>query len=285
VLTSCGLLISRGTGRAPATLSLEAVDVGQGDALILRVPKGHATIIDTGPTPWAARRIARVLSRRGVREDIDLVITHPHGDHAGGWATLARLRSFEALYIPATALPAETWLTFIPAPTFNAAHPVLRGDGWRLGETEVSVRWPPKPFNLTDLNMVSLVLRVRWQNRELWLMGDALGIQERDLLDLGDPGTGNAHRVIKVGHHGSGSASDPGWLSALSPEAAVITAGRRNTFDFPHRQTLAALATCHSIWVTGPTGGVHLEAAPRGWLVQTGRDSFGAGMALAGPAW
>lgn len=272
-LVSAGLLVSRGTGRAPATLSLEAVDIGQGDGLLLRVPGGHATVIDTGPNPWAARRMARVLSRRGVREELDLVITHPHGDHAGGWATLARLRSFGAIYLPDTALPTETWTAFIPVSVFRTCRPLIRGDAWRLGEAEASVRWPPKPFNLRDLNMVSLVLRVRWRDRELWLMGDALDIQEQDLLDLGDPGPVRGRSLLKVGHHGSGSASKPQWLGALRPELALVTAGRRNAFGFPHPETLGNLAAagCSSVWVMGPRNGVRIEAAPGGWLVQTGR--------------
>lgn len=273
MLASIGLMSLRGTGQPPSTLSLEAVDVGQGDALILRMPGAHALVIDTGPNPWAARRIARVLSRRGVREDIDLVLTHPHGDHAGGLATLVRLRSFEALYIPDTGIPAATWTTFIPDSLFRDSRPLLRGQAWHLGEAEAAVRWPPKPFNLGDLNMVSLVLRVRWRDRELWLMGDALGIQERDLMDLGEPGSGGVHRLLKAGHHGSGSASDPGWLSELHPEVAVITAGRRNAYDFPHQATLANLAAveCRSVFVTGSMSGVRIEAVPAGWSVQAGK--------------
>jgi len=273
VAVTAGLLILGGTGRPPATLSVEAVDVGQGDALILRVPGGSATVIDTGPNPWAARRIARVLSRRGIREPVVLVVTHPHGDHAGGWATLARLRSFETTYIPAAVVAPGTWTAFAPEQVLQEAVTLLRGDSWYSGEAEASVRWPPKPLQLQDLNMTSLVLRLHWRDRELWFMGDALGIQERDLLELGEPGPGAAHTLLKAGHHGSGGASDPGWLAALHPETAVITAGRRNAFDFPHPGTLAALASagCRSVWVAGPRAGVRLEAVPGGWAVTTGR--------------
>ena len=101
------------------------------------------------------------------------------------------------------------------------------------GKAAFSVRWPPRPFALPDPNMVSLVLRVRWQDRELWLMGDALAPQERDLLDLGDPGPA-PHRLLKVGHHGSRNASDPAWIGALAPEVAIIPAGLRNRFEHPH---------------------------------------------------
>ena len=233
VVVSAGLLISGGTGRAPATLSLESVDVGQGDALILRMPGGPATVIDTGPNPWAARRIARVLSRRGVREPLQLVVTHPHGDHAGGWATLARLRPFAASFIPSTGAGGVPWFPLVPEELLRETQPLLRGDSWRPGEAEVSVRWPPKPFRLSDLNMVSLVLRVRWRDRELWLMGDALGIQERDLLDLGDPGPGAAGRLLKVGHHGSSERLGPS-LAGRPPAG-----GRRDHGRTPERLRLS----------------------------------------------
>jgi competence protein ComEC len=283
VAGSLVLLGTRGTGRTPTTLSLEAVDVGQGDGLLLRVPGGDATVVDTGPLPWSGRRLVRVLSRRGVREPVHLVITHAHGDHAGGWSTLARLWPLASTSVPATADEDDPWAPYAPA-RYEASG-LLRGDAWRRGTAAFSVRWPPKPFALPDPNMVSLVLRVRWQDRELWLMGDALAPQERDLMDLGDPGPA-PHRLLKVGHHGSRNASDPAWITALDPELAIIPAGLRNRFEHPHRETLAGLAT-HGLepWVTGPCGGVRVEAVTGGWAITTGdgRRAFTAVRGIPSP--
>lgn len=268
------LVATHGTGRAPSTLSLEALDVGQGDALLLRIPGGDATVVDTGPLPWSGRRIVRALSRRGVREPVHLVITHAHSDHAGGWATLVRLWPLASTSLPATADDEDPWTPYAPAR--YEADGLLRGDAWHRGPAAFSVRWPPKPFALPDPNMVSVVLRVRWQDRKLWLMGDALAPQERDLMGLGDPGPA-PHRLLKVGHHGSRNASDPAWIAALAPEVAVIPAGLHNRFEHPHAETLAALAA-HGIrpWVTGPSGGVQIEAVPGGWRITTGdgRQAF-----------
>ena len=105
---------------------------------------------------------------------------------------------------------------------------LLRGDTCRRGEATYDVRWPPTPLWLPDPNMVSVVLRVGWRNRELWLMADALSPQEADLLDLGDPGSLTRHRLLKAGHHGSRNTSSPEWLAALQPELSLISAGRRN---------------------------------------------------------
>ena len=269
---SAALVAVRGTGPAPVSASLEAVDIGQGDALLFRIPGGDATLIDTGPNPWAARRIVRVLSRRGVREPVHLILSHPHGDHAGGWSSLARLWPLATVSMPATGTP-ETWQLYRPlAPA--AEEILVRGMAWRRGESTWEVHWPPKPFVLPDPNMVSAVLRVGWMDREFWLMGDALSLQERDLLELGDPPTGPRHRLLKVGHHGSRNASDPAWISRLEPEIALICAGRRNPFGHPHPETLEQLnAGGIAGFQSGACFGVRFEAAPGGWKVTNGDGS------------
>ena len=283
VALSLGLLAFRGTGRTAATLSLESVDIGQGDALLLRVPGGDATLIDTGPGPWTGRRLARVLSRRGVREPVHLVLTHAHGDHAGGWATLSRLWPLASTSVPVTANDEDPWAAFRPSPAPDPAG-LLRGDAWTRGAAAFSVRWPPAPFALPDANGVSAVLRVSWRDRELWLMGDALAIQERDLMDLGDPGPwepapnppGAArgafpHRLLKAGHHGSRNASDPAWVGALKPEVAMISAGLRNRFEHPHPETLETFRREGLLpWITGPSWGVRASAVEGGWRIETG---------------
>jgi len=272
VLLSLGLLASRGTGRRPSTLSLEAVDIGQGDALLLRVPGGDATLLDTGLGPWPVRRLARVLNRRGVREPVHLILTHPHGDHAGGWATLARLWPLASTSVPTTAGDEDPWLAFLPKPDSDPAG-LLRGDAWTWGEARFSVRWPARPFALSDANMVSAVLRIDWRDRQLGLMGDAMTIQEGDLLDLGEPGP-PAHLLLKAGHHGSRNASDPAWIKALALEVVLISAGLHNRFDHPHPETLATFqaAGLHP-WVTGATGGVRVSALDAGWRIKTGEGA------------
>ncbi len=259
------LLIQGGTGAPVSSLTLEAFDVGQGDALLLRVPGGEGVLIDTGPSPWTGRRLARALSRRGVREPLRMVLTHPHGDHAGGAATLLRLRPFTAVHVPEMAEAKAAWMPWLSTPIET----LRRGDGWRTGAAEISVRWPPKPLQLPDANMVSLVLRMRWEDRELWLMGDALAVQEEDLLSLGDPGTAPFHRLLKAGHHGSRSSSDPSWVAALDPELTLLTAGRRNRFGHPHEETLATLGGRASE-VVGPRRGVRVEVVKQGWRINGG---------------
>lgn len=273
---SLGLLLSGGVGRAPRTLSLEAIDIGQGDALLLRVPGGEATLVDTGPSPWAARRIARVLSRRGVREPLHVLLTHPHGDHVGGFSTLGRLRPLASLALPALGHPEEDWSGLGSSSLRRQGRGILRGEAWTRGSARFEALWPPTPLVLSDMNMASLVLRVRWEDREVWLMGDAGEVQERDLLELGEPGRKVAHRLVKLGHHGSAGASSRPWLEALRPEFALITAGRNNRFAFPAERVQQDLRELGIPYGTaGMSWGLKLQARPGGWAWENGRGQRG----------
>lgn len=199
---------------------------------------------------------------------MNLVVTHAHGDHAGGWQTLARLWPLASASVPVTADDEDPWAAYQPPGAASAG--LLRGDAWTQGEARFQVRWPERAFALPDANMVSVVLQVSWRDRDLWLMGDALAIQERDLLDLGDPAPA-PHRLLKVGHHGSRNASDPAWVAALRPEVAIIPAGYRNRFDHPHPETLATFRSQDLVpWVTGNVCGVRVSGVEGGWRIETG---------------
>ena len=265
------LIVFRGTGRRASTLTLEAPDVGQGEALLLRLPDAGATLIDTGQIPWSARRLARVLSRRGVREPIHLLITHPHLDHAGAWTTFARLWPAVSLTIPVVADRGEAWNGLAPDGAMANAFEVRRGDGWRQGGASFSVHWPPKPLRLPDANMLSMVLRVRWDSHELWFMGDALALQEMDLIDLGDPEPWDGHRLLKAGHHGGATATSQQWVEALRPQTVLFAAEYPNRFGFPDPGVLSRCqAVGADVLITGPSRGIKLEAKPEGWTVYPG---------------
>jgi len=263
------LLALKGTGRRAQTMTLDAPDIGQGEALLLRFPDSDATLIDTGATPWSARRLVRVLSRRGVREPIHMLISHPHADHAGGWATFARLWPTVSLSIPVIAERDVIWNALAPNGVMAKAVEVRRGDEWEQGNARFSVRWPPKPFRLPDPNMSSMVLRVNWNRHELWFMGDALALQERDLIDLGEPGLWNGHRLLKAGHHGGVTATSQKWIDALRPQTVLFTTEYPNRFGFPNT---IILNRCHdanaNVLITGLSHGLTLEAEMDGFTVK-----------------
>ncbi len=76
------------SGASSRDLALHFLDVGQGDAAVIRTPQGHWIVVDAGPAgdrSDAGRRVvAPFLARHGARDLALVVVSHAHADHLGG---------------------------------------------------------------------------------------------------------------------------------------------------------------------------------------------------------
>jgi beta-lactamase superfamily II metal-dependent hydrolase len=78
--------------------------------------------------------------------------------------------------------------------------------------------------------------------------------------------------VLKVGHHGSRTASSPAFLAATSPEVAIYMAGPGNMYGHPHQETLATLAQIGAkVYGTDANGTIDISTDGNTFTVQTER--------------
>lgn len=231
---------------------ITALDVGQGDAIILRGPAGKTVLIDGGgevegrPTGYdvGARRVVPALRRLRVRT-LDLVIlSHPHEDHVGG--LVAVLQNFRVGLVLDAGLPhpSPSYARFralvrargIP---YRAARRGMRidlGDGVRL-----AVLLPQEPLIIgsgSDPNLNSVVVRATYRHVGALFTGDMEALNESHLLDLGDD---LRSVILKVAHHGSNTSTTEPFVDAVRPAIALISVGATNPFGHPHRRTLEIL--------------------------------------------
>ena len=270
-------------------LELTALDVGQGDSLLVVFPEGKTMVVDTGGIliygPKRRRPnldtgedvVSPYLWSRGIRRIDVLVITHAHEDHAGGAEAL--IQNFRPARIWVGAHPSESLLAnaarlHIPVDALHAADP------FSFAGATVQPLSPPADYdNPRPGNNDSLAFRLSYGSRSFLLTGDMERPMEYRLL--GDARLSHVD-VLKVGHHGSKTSTTQAFLDATSPAIAVISAGFENSFGHPHPDTVARLNERHSTilrtdldgLVTVRTDGAHLWFDETAWESPAQSDVF-----------
>jgi competence protein ComEC len=261
-------------------LELTAIDVGQGDSLLVVFPDGKIMVVDAGgiltfgPHPRPPNLdtgedvVSPYLWSRGIRHIDVLVVTHAHQDHVGGAAALAE--NFH---------PGRIWVGANPSADFLAAArrlhiPVdaMHASGeFSFGGTKIEPLSPPADYSVKRVgNNDSLAFRISYKDRTFLLTGDMERPMENRLLE--NPLALQAD-VLKVGHHGSKTSTSQEFLEAVSPSVAVISAGYENSFGHPHPDVLGRLGERHSAilrtdldgLVTVRTDGEHLWFDQMAW--------------------
>jgi competence protein ComEC len=269
--------------RLPHGLEITSLDVGQGDAAVIRTPHNHIILIDTGgelehgngPTSNAERAGARIvlayLRRAGVHAIDLMLLTHPHGDHVGAARPILDAMPVRMIFDSGQTYSGRAYRDAMAAAHSHGVPVVLARRGMRWASEDgvtLDILAPSMPF-LTDtgddVNENSIVARLGYndgshQFRELF-MGDAGEASEARLLASG----ADLHAdVLKVGHHGSRYASTALFIAAVRPNRSIISVGRHNTFGHPAPSTLETLrAEDSAIFRTDRCGAITLTGQQR----------------------
>lgn len=214
---------------APGSVIFTLLDVGQGLAAVVRT-QNHVLVYDTGPRfstlDTGEAVVIPYLREIGVHRVDTLVISHPDNDHGGGAASL-----FEQV-------PVNQVVTSVPH-AFSAAPVKPRtcdeGQTWNWDGVEFRMLHPPSG-DVYRGNDRACVLRIATRGFRLLLTGDIEAQAERRLVQ--EHAEELAAQVLVVPHHGSKSSSTEAFVQAVRPRYALVSAGYRNPFRFPHPEVL-----------------------------------------------
>ncbi len=208
------------------------IDVGQGDAALIRTAAGDV-LIDAGPGASEDALIA-YLDGQGVDDLAYAVFTHPDEDHIGGADVVLEKYDVERVIRPDHDVETKVFERMVTLIEAEGAEQIFPDPGYtfRVGEVNFTVL-APIGEKYSSRNDYSVVLRVDYGETSVLFTGDAEKTSEGEMLDRFRL-TGQLDcDLLKVGHHGSDSSSSQAFLDAVTPDFAVISCGEGNKYGHP----------------------------------------------------
>ena len=260
-------------GSATPTLSIEILDVGDGDAILITTSQGHAALIDGGPRKTQVRD---VLKERAISR-LDLVInTHPHADHLTGLPAVLEEFPVGQVIDSGTVHYSKTYESYL-AVIGQKGIPLVTPCNitrFKLGPARLDVLRPPAYFtserkDASPVNDSTPVIEVSYGAFSALLAGDATAATELQLIARGwlSPVT-----LLKVAHHGSDTSTSQPFLDVVKPQIAVISVGKGYA-GLPSDGILARLEGCGaSVYRTDLHGTVTISTDGRTWKVTAERQ-------------
>ena len=218
-------------------LAVSYIDVGQGDATLISKGDFHM-LIDAGKNERGTT-VVEYLKKEKVDKLNVLVGTHPDSDHIGGLDDVLENIPVDTVYLPEAKKETKTYqqVEEALAKTGKTAQMPEIGKNYTY-DGNVMVRFLSPLTYYKDANDNSLVVQLAYGKNRFLFMGDAEEEAEQDMLkqqyDL-------ECDVLKVGHHGSYTATGNAFLRESNPTYAVISCGAGNSYGHPHAEVLAKL--------------------------------------------
>lgn len=258
---------------ADTDFAIYYLDVDQSDCSIV-VCDGEVMVIDTGSYPQLDD-IQEALYALEV-ETIDyLVITHQHDDHMSCAERLIGIYNVENIVMPKLSkeniVNTETYNRLLHAIDDYEVNPIAaqHGNFLELGSATVEVLAPLKQYK--ELNNMSIVMKITYGETSFLFQGDAESQVETDLLYSDYDLTAD---VLKLGHHGSKTASTEKYLDAVNPQIAVISCGQGNTYGHPRVTVMEYLVERDiDFYITVDSGDITVSSDGKNIEVFTEKES------------
>lgn len=251
--------------RLPQPLRLYFLDVGQGDACLIRFPGGENLLIDTGPpgdSSDGTSPLSKALLELGVQRLDGVVLSHPELDHAGDLKNIIQTIPVGHIYASGDVNETPEYRSLAEYLTSSRipCERILAGDTLHgIRDATITVLHPSPEdvkYQIGSRNDRSVVLHVEYNRLTILLAGDIGTDHEMDLVEKGYPLKAD---ILKVPHHGSAYSSCESFLQSVQPAVSIISCGE-NQFGHPSNETIDRLEKEGSrVFTTRYDGTVHLE--------------------------
>lgn len=221
-----------------ASLEVSYIDVGQADSILIK--KGsHAMLIDGGNVA-DGDTVVDYIKAKGITTLDYVVGTHPHEDHIGGLTDVIKTFNVSNVIMPSAVTTTNAYknlLNAISSKNLSITKPVY-GTSYNLGGAAFTIL-APNSDSYDDLNDYSVVLRLVNGFNSFLFTGDAGTLSESEMLSKNSAILKSD--VLKVGHHGSSTATSQAFLNAVNPKYAIISVGVDNDYGLPDQEVIDRL--------------------------------------------
>lgn len=246
-------------------LNVFMIDVGQGDAFIIKFPNGKTALIDAGEAnplvDNGEKVIIPLLDYLGINKIDYGFISHLDLDHYGGFISLIYNNRIKKIFRP---LP-DSGSKSIRLEKFLKQMKVETGiyDKYALDVGNAQVYFLNDPYSYSYKNFSSNdksgVLKIVYGKTSFLFVGDCEYPAEYYLAS--NFGSMLDSDVLKIGHHGSATGSSETFLKLVSPDISLVSAGIKNKFDHPSERVINSLKKINSyIYRTDQLGAVLLQS-------------------------
>lgn len=229
--------------KVPKNLEVDFLDVGQGDAILIKTPGGQNVLIDGGPDKAVIKRLGENLAWWDKQIDL-MVLTHAHDDHVTGLIDVLKRYDVKKILYTGAVHNAPNYLAWLKLARDKKA-PLLIIDKEQtinLGAgAKMEILYPAESLldkTLADLNDSSIIIKLIYGQNKFLLTGDASEKVEKILLTNGADLSAD---VLKVAHHGSQYSSSEEFLEKVKPAMAIIEVGKNNDFGHPSLRIIKRL--------------------------------------------
>ncbi|MGE4284162.1 MAG: ComEC/Rec2 family competence protein, partial [Clostridia bacterium] len=220
-------------------LKVHFINVGQGDAILIKTPHGKNMVIDAGDNKYA-NEVVNYIKNEKVKK-IDIVVgSHPHADHIGSLDEIINSFEIGKVYLPKASHNTQTFENLLLAIKNKGLKvtTAAAGTNIELDSEVIAEIIAPNSTSYESLNNYSAVIRLMFGDTAFLFSGDAEDISEEEILNKGHNIKAD---VLKVGHHGSNTSTTSAFLKAVSPSYGIIMVGSDNEYGHPTVETLSRL--------------------------------------------
>jgi competence protein ComEC len=217
---------------------LKFLDIGQGDATLLRTPTNCTILIDGGPPQALLQKMKDLLPMLETKIDL-VILTHPHLDHLAGLLELEKKYEFSNVFLTGVNYGLAEYDQFLSQLDPSAVTYITKPQQYTLCGVQITLLSPVSSLygqDLDNINNSSIITLLDFAGQKILIPGDAELEQEHELLSFYS--SLPKIDILKAGHHGSRTSTSIDLLNATKPDKLIISSGKGNSYGHPHSETL-----------------------------------------------